>query len=273
MTNSNKTSTPARDNSAGYYLLLLLPLLILSAMLFYFSTNSSLQPFDDEGFFLSAMRSFAAGKQPYQDYFTLYGPVYQVYSWLVFTIFNLRYDSAGIRTASLLAALLSTGLLSAALFKLTRRPVLTTAATVLIAHCLLDFGSIPGHPNECIIFLLSSAIFFIQPDRLPDKSLKLAGLFGLLGAAIFLCKFNVGIFIFAAALQYLAGRSDNGRISNSGFLLLITATALVPLAVVQRPGDSIPALQFLAVIEISYILTVAAAFRRKPGTALPYRTI
>lgn len=247
----------ARLSAPGLFYLLLVAILIICAATFFYSSNTGMEPFDDEGFFLITLRDFARGKRIFEQFYTIYGPVHYLYLQTVFALLRLPFDQAGIREAAMFSSLLVTALLSAAAYKLTDRPVLAATAGMFIGKCTEGFGSAPGHPGESILVIVATLLFFLSAasaGRTTGPALAAAA------ALVCLCKFNIGLFVLAAALVFAAWRPAKGAISPALFSIISTATMLLPLAMAGGVSGRPEQIQYFLSIEIGFMLTIAAAF-------------
>ena len=255
-----------RLSAAGLFYLLLGAVLVIYASTFFYSFNTGIEPFDDEGFFLISLRDFAGGRHIFEEFYTIYGPVHYLYLRAVFAMFRLPFDQEGLREAALFSSLLVTGLFSAAAYKFTGKPVLAAAAGMFIGKFTESFGSTPGHPGEAIWVIIATFVFFLSSGSIAAAKKSVPAL-AAAAACVFLCKINLGLYLAAAALTYAAWRPARGSTSPALFFLIASATALLPLALAGGLTGRPEQLQYLVSIEIGFLLTIAAAFSRESKAA------
>lgn len=255
------TNNPAHGRTSYFYLLQL-PLVVLFAVWFYFTANSTFAPFDDEGFFLSSIRSDASGLTIYDQYFTIYGPFYYLYQRALFWLFRLPFDQAGIRLAALFSGSLAAALFLTAAYNLTRRPALAGLAGLFIIYCLIDFALIAGHPNEPSAVVVALLLCFLTATHRSERGATLA-----LAAAtltLFFIKINLGALCLAASLLYLLWRQENGNVRGKVqplyFIMALVAALCLPLVVVRTPLATTPLFQFSAALTVAIALVLLAAF-------------
>lgn len=191
--------------------------------------------YDDEGYMLTALKSFLNHGSLYDDVFTQYGPFYYEFWGGVFSIFGLSVNHDGGRTVTMVVWVLSSLLIGLSAWRMTRSILLGLATQMIVFGALVTLVNEPMHPGGIIVLLVSTIVSiscFVR-DRVSPYSLALLG-----GAvmALILVKINVGTFALAAlvlvcAVSYpaLAQRRWLRPVVEVGFvalpLLLMTSKA------------------------------------------------
>ncbi|HEX6602939.1 MAG TPA: hypothetical protein VF030_09890 [Solirubrobacterales bacterium] len=192
-------------------------------------------PYDDEGYMLVALDSFANRGHLYDEVFSQYGPFYFEFWTAFFSLFGIAVDHEGGRTATMLAWVLAPLLTGAATWRMTRSLLLGLATQVLTFAAIATLTGEPMHPGGLICVLLGLILLFSCLVRAGSSPPQL-GLLGGTVAALVLVKVNVGLFALAAlalacvaSYPVLAGRRLLRPAVEAAFValpLLVTASRL-----------------------------------------------
>jgi hypothetical protein len=172
------------------------------------------QPYDDEGYMLTALKSFVNHGHLYDKVFTQYGPFYYELWGGLFSIFGIpvTHDSGrNVVTVVWVLASLGFGL---GILKITRSILLGLGTQILTFSALEVLTNEPMHPVSLIALLLAAIVglaAFVGDEK--RESPYAMALLGAAVAALVLTKINVGFFALvsvalacAASYQVLWGR-------------------------------------------------------------------
>src|SRR6478736_383198 len=170
------------------------------AVIGYLLINTTLMPYDDEGFLLISLRNYLAGLRLYDDVFSQYGPWPYVYHQILTTLGgNAPLTHTLGRAITLfhwVAMALLCGLIT---WRLVRRQLAALAASVFVFTLTWQMTSEPSHPGSHISLLVAlagTAVVFLPGARRP--AWLYAGL-GVLIGLLLLTKVNVGLLLAAGA--------------------------------------------------------------------------
>ena len=149
--------------------------------------------YDDEGYMLTALKSFVNGGHLYDQVFTQYGPFYYELWGGLFSIFGIPVThDAGRNVVTVVWVLSSLGF-GLGILKLTRSIVLGLGTQILTFAALEVLTNEPMHPVSLIALLLA-AIVLIGAFVKERESPYAMALLGATVAALVLTKINVGAF-------------------------------------------------------------------------------
>ncbi len=181
---------------------------------------------DDEGYFLVALRSYIGG---HADHSQIYGPFFYEVMDGVFRVFGLDVTTDNGRLVTLVIWLLGSLIGGIGVLALTRNLWLGVAGQFITFHALSALTNEPMHPAGLVSLLLVSLVAIAaNRSRRPRASMLLIG---ALVAALALTKINVGalaalavIFMFAATV--LSGRERVVVLAVTGLVLVATPFVL-----------------------------------------------
>jgi hypothetical protein len=169
-------------------------------------------PHDDEGYMLTALKSFVHHGQLYDRVFTQYGPFYFEFWGGIFSIFGIAVTHDAGRTATMVAWIVSSLAFGLATMRMTASLLLGLATQILTFAALGVLANDSMHPIGIIALLLAAMVAISCLVRERVSLYPMAGL-GALLAALLLVKVNVGVFAcvsvaLACVVSYpaLAGR-------------------------------------------------------------------
>ncbi len=149
--------------------------------------------FDDEGYMLTALKSFVSGGHLYDQVFTQYGPFYYEAFGGVASVFGITVTHDAGRTMTMVLWVAASLVLGLAMLKITRSIVLGLATQILSFNVLTILAGAQMHPVG-IIGLLLGVILVIAAFVRDRESPYAMGLLGMAVASLFLVKINVGAF-------------------------------------------------------------------------------
>src|SRR6478736_8259096 len=175
----------------------------------YLLINTTLMPYDDEGFLLISLRNYLSGLRLYDDVFSQYGPWPYVYHQLIMTAAgHAELTHAFGRTITLLhwvAMCLLTGGLA---WRLTRSHVAAGVTAILVFGLTWQTVSEPSHPGSHIGLLVAAAAGLISTLPGAKRPALVYATLGLITGLLLLTKINVGLLLAAGlggfALQQTA---------------------------------------------------------------------
>jgi hypothetical protein len=186
--------------------------------------------FDDEGYFLQAYRQFLSGHILYDQVFAFYGP---------FTFYGggllARFDAVNVTHDNFRWALLPVWIVIALLFagvvwRWTGRYSPALIAFLLVGFRLQGLAESVGHPQLWVILAVAVLVWLgLDWIYLPGKQRR-AFWTGFVIGVIFLCKINIGIFVFIAILLATSFQL-RGRLRTLACGMLLIAAAGLGLLV------------------------------------------
>lgn len=193
--------------------------------------------YDDQGYFMLAVKHVLDGHAPYDDFAFLHGPAYFGWRWLLHGIgpFPLTIDGVRVATACTwtLAAALGAVFAGASAPRGTR----LASAICVLAVSGAFFGSLanePGHSQE-LVLLTGTLLCASLPLLARANPEHIATALGLAAGVVIATKINVGALFVVGALVHFGARgaaTPRGRVFNVGALL-----ALLVLPFAQLRSD------------------------------------
>ncbi len=157
------------------------------------------QPYEDEGYMLVALRSFVEHGSLYDYVFTQYGPFFYEFWGGIFSAFGIPVVQSSGRTATLVAWVVTSLGLGLATLRMTRSILLGLGVQMVVFSALTVFVNEPMHSGGLICLLLAAIVGSACLLRARPAVFG-AALLGAALAALVLVKINVGAFAFAAVL-------------------------------------------------------------------------
>lgn len=203
-------------------------LLVVAAGSLLFST---FMLYDDEGYVLFSLKTFAEGGGLYERVYSQYGPFFFLFNQ-VLHFGGLDFTNIGGRLLTLFCWLAAAGFSAAAVFRVTRSAAATVFTMGGVFLHLWPMISEPSHPGGLIVFATAAmgwcgVHWSAQPRKLAVAS-------GLIGGALLLTKINVGVFLIAGVgawwLLHATFSFPSTRVRNS---LIVVALTLLPAALMR----------------------------------------
>jgi hypothetical protein len=154
---------------------------------------SIIMSYDDEGYMLTALKSFIHRDHLYNEVFAQYGPFYYEFWGGLFSIFGIPVTHDAGRTITTIVWVGSSLGLGLVTMRLTRSLLLGLGTQILCFTALNVLVNEPMHPGGTVTLLLVAilgAAAFVGSGR----STKAMALLGVATAALILTKINVGAF-------------------------------------------------------------------------------
>jgi hypothetical protein len=212
-------------------ILLLLIATTMLARVGYYTLFSIFQDYDDEGTMLISILQFVKGKPLYSAVFSLYGPFYYWFHWLLFRPgwFPLSHDTAGLLTIGLWLA--SCAVHAFFVWRATGRPVLALVAEIIVFRVLNGLPHEPAHPQALCVLLVSVLPLAASCCTGRMRPWCLAAMGAIVGA-LFLTKINVGLYALAAVSLSLSAVSA-GRLYRYLGIVIGTGILLLPMVLMR----------------------------------------
>ncbi len=231
-------------------------LIALGAITLSFST---FMIYDDEGYVLFSLKTFAEGGGLYSRVYSQYGPFFFLFNQALHFV-GLQFTNTDGRIVALVCWLGAIGLCGAMVWRFTRSPVATCFVMGGVWLHLWEMISEPSHPGGLIVLVTALAAWL--GARWSGQSRKLAAAVGLAAAALLLTKINVGVFLFAAAGAWWLLYLDDARFPlRLRTAIAAVALAVMPLALMRPLLDQGWAATFALTAGVGGMTTVLAAAR------------
>lgn len=191
---------------------------------------TTLAPYDDEGYVMLTLRSFAEKKPLYNQTYTQYGPAYYLLTEPLHTVLGLPLSQHGVRfkTAMVWAAvvLLAMGIAQ----RLSGNFVLSLFSSCMIAIHLSRLALEPGHPQEVALLMSFGALWLVC-----DGSPKRWWLAGCCAALCGMCKLNVGLATTLPLLLAAAVTLPKIRFFRTSILVVIWLVGTTTIGATMLP--------------------------------------
>jgi preprotein translocase subunit Sss1 len=222
----------------------------------YFSLFGFFSVYDDEGYNVALVRMVAQGVPLYTGQFAYHGPVPYLIKAFLLTAFGIPITHQSLRLWVMAVWLLSSGLLAAAVWRLTANWMATIGGLVVVGYHLFPLRFNPGHPEDFVVLFLSLAIFLASaapPGR--SEYLRIATL-ALIGAILVGTKINVGMLYCLAMGLWILAEFPRTKFGMTLRFLFIAGATGTPLLLMH--GSLLPEWQLLAISTFSLALTSTA---------------
>jgi hypothetical protein len=154
-------------------------------------------PFEDEGYVLTVLKSFLNHGALYDDVYSQYGPFYYDVWGGLFALLGIPATPDAGRAVTLVVWVLSSLAFGLAAMRISRSLLLGLAVQMAVFSALSALTNEPMHPVG-IIALLLAALVGASSFMRERISILSAALVGGAVAALFLVKVNVGVFALAS---------------------------------------------------------------------------
>jgi hypothetical protein len=216
------------SSRSAVILLILMTLLALPYV--WSSTFSGFWWFDDEGTLLVSIRAFIEGHRMYDEIYSLYGPLFNLFYGLLYGPLHFPANHVAGRLLAMSLWLAWTAGFAFLSFLLSRSRVSMLLCFILTVRLLSLLMASAGHPQELCLVLISVTLLMTCWLEENQKSITLVGI-GAATAALTLIKINVGIFIGLPLLIVLLRNSSNQILSMILAPLAIVCLIILPIAV------------------------------------------
>ena len=234
----------------------------LSAPVAFYGMFSGLREYDDEGYFLLALRHYAEGGILYDQIWAQYGPAYFQLLDAVFGLLGLPFTHATGR-AAVVGIWIATAVLCAVIaYRLTGNVAVAVATQLMVVDVLVPLRNESLHPGG-ILALLVSAIVLLGTFLGGGRSRWAAVVVGVLLGAGTLMKANVGGFALVStgfAVLAAAGFDPDRRMLK---LSAATAFVLVPPTLMARQATVPWVRDYLVVMLCTALAVVLVQFTRR----------
>lgn len=166
---------------------------VLLAMTAHAKMFTGFSAYDDEGYMLTALKSFVNHGHLYDDVFTQYGPFYYDFWGGFFSLFGITVTHDSGRSVVTVIWVISTLIFGLSIWRVTGSILLGLGTQILTFGALEVLVNEPMHPVSSIALMLA-LIFAVSTFVGSGRSRWAIGLLGALVAALVLTKINVGIF-------------------------------------------------------------------------------
>jgi hypothetical protein len=221
--------------------------------------------YDDEGYMLTALKSFVNHGHLYDRDFTQYGPFY--YEWWggFFSLFGITVTHDSGRSVVMALWVLSGLVFGLSIWRITGSVILGLGTQILSFSALEVLTNEPMHPVSSIALMLA-VIAAISTFVGTGKSRWAMGLLGVVLAALVLTKINVGAFAVvsvalacAVSYQQLWGRRWPRLLVELVFLA-------IPVLLMATKFDEGWARHYSVHVFATALAVVVALRARKPAT-------
>lgn len=199
----------------------------------YWSLFSTFRDWDDEGYFILALRAFVDGSPLYDDVYTQYGPFpYEVFGGIA-ALVDVQFTTNSVRFVTLATWIAAAVLAGVATTRLTRSVTVGLAAQIVAFATCRELVNTPMHPTGLILVLLGC--FAVGVTMLGTRQHRFGSIvIGVLTAGLLLTKPNVGGLLLvgigvtvAAALA----RTVSGRMVSA--VVATVAAASIPVVLMR----------------------------------------
>lgn len=216
--------------------------------------------YDDEGFVLMSLRDFSLHGGLYNQVYTQYGPFPYLLLDGLHRLFGFEFTNTSGRWITAVTWLGTCGLSAALVARVTRSGLWTAFTFAGVFAYLWIMINEPVHPGGLIALLVATAAFAGSHAAERRQPVAFAIVAAAFAAALLLTKVNVGAFLLAATLVWLALHTASKRISRVLTWLAALATALLPAVLMRSLFDAAWARQY-ALLFVTATLAVILAVR------------
>jgi hypothetical protein len=166
---------------------------VLLAMIAHPKMFTGFVAYDDEGYMLTALKSYVNHGHLYDHVFTQYGPFYYEFWGAIFKLFGIAVTHDSGRNAVTVVWVLSSLVFGLSILRITGSILLGIGTQILTFSALEVLINEPMHPVSSIALMLA-VIVAISTFVGAGRSRWAMGLLGAVVAALVLTKINVGAF-------------------------------------------------------------------------------
>jgi hypothetical protein len=190
--------------------------------------------YDDQGYFMLAVRHVLDGHAPYDEFAFLHGPAFFTWRWLLHGVGPFPLTIDGVRVATVCTWTLVAALGAAFAGASAPRGTRLACALCVLAVSGAFFGSLanePGHSQE-LVLLTGTLLCACLPLFARAQTEHIATALGVAAGVVVATKINVGALFVIGALVHFGARgaaTPRGRMFNAGALLALLALPFVQL--------------------------------------------
>jgi hypothetical protein len=204
----------------------------------YFTMLTGFAPYDDEGSLMLSVKQYLGGMRIYEDVFSVYGPLYYFYNWLIRIITFTPVNHDITRMSSIFPWIACSLLSGWVTLRLTRSIVFGALSVTISSMTVVFFKSEPGHPQElALLILIMLAALPLWADIEQRRPLLMLAL-GVLVGALLLIKVNIGIYMLGAAAMAIVSECPDSRAYRCLAFALGAGCIFLPSAVMWNHLDA-----------------------------------
>ncbi len=193
---------------------------------------STFRVYDDEGYVLFSLKTFAEGGGLYERVYSQYGPFFFLFNQGL-QLAGLQFTNTDGRLLTLVYWLAAAGLCASLVWRITRSHVTTLFTLGGVYFHLSSMTNEPAHPGGFIVFFTALAAWLgVRWSATPHK---FALAMGVIGAALALTKINVGVLFFAGAGVWWVLQLDDTQCARRRRIAIAAAAfLLLPVALMHK---------------------------------------
>jgi hypothetical protein len=164
----------------------------------YYAIFSKYMLYDDEGYMLITLRDFFRGEALYDDIYSIYGPFYYAYYYMLWTtgLFVPTHDAG--RIVTIVHWMIASSALALATFRMSGKFWVSCLVFLQCVAHLSPLVTEPAHPQGLVILGLSLYVLVASKERGDRMSWLGVAALGLIAGAMAGTKINVGAFTYLA---------------------------------------------------------------------------
>lgn len=239
----------------------------------YFATYSYFAPYDDEGFWLIALRSYHLHGSLYHNTYAQAGPFYYEMWSLVYSVLGLPVDTDSGRLMTLIVWIATSLLVGLAIWMLSQRILLGVLAEVVSFLVLFLLASVAMEPAGMAhllgaVVLLGIALFVRQRRRVGIV------IVGVASTATVLTKVNLGVFVMVGTVAAIAIYWPSKRWVITRRITISLGLLLLPVLLMAQVLNR-PWAQSYCLLELIYLVGLIGILvtRKTPVQAFAIREI
>jgi hypothetical protein len=224
---------------------------------------------DDEGHFIMALREFLHHGSLYVHTGSGYGPFYFTFIGLLYRITGMEPNLTNGRLIALVLTAVETGVLAAAVFRVTRSRLFSALCQFASFSVLVQVvGGVPLHPAPTILLLLAVLVYAAASYAMQPRP-RLLIVVGAMIGAIAMSKINVGVLAAAAVVVALV--VGNRRVDPLAKSIVAGGAVALPFVLASQRLSNAIAMQLIVMVSLTMLATLAALWADRvsfPGRSL-----
>jgi hypothetical protein len=238
---------------------------VLLALIAHPKMFTGFSAYDDEGYMLTAIKSFVNHGHLYDDVFTQYGPFYYDFWGGFFSLFGITVTHDSGRSVVMVLWVLSSLVFGLSIMRITGSILLGLGTQILTFSALEVLVNEPMHPVSSIALMLA-LIVAISTFIGTGRSRWAIGLLGAVVAALVLTKINVGIFALVSVALVCAVSYQQFWGRRWPRLLVEIVFVAVPVLLMVSKFDEGWARHYSVHVFATALAVVIALRARRPAT-------